>query len=263
MDPLGRGVRDVAEASGMRLGARAMGRTASSRWQALLSQGIHDEECLTAVCREIRARYETYPGVLSALRSVEGAPLGAEDRAYEKALQIIEEAGRQLERSAWMVRCNEEQRRDVLLAALNSHFEGNATGETFNLTGRTDILVRMHGRNVFIGECKIWRGPRKFAKAVDQLLGYLAWSDRKAAIILFIETYDVMRVTAGACTVLEAHPCYLERLTVPSNSRRHSFVFRRNRDSESGAIDLTLLPVVQHSRSRSAASKPTSDPTPT
>jgi hypothetical protein len=37
---------------------------------------------------------------------------------------------------------------------LNSHYEGAATGETFNGTGKTDILVRHGLDNAFIGQCK-------------------------------------------------------------------------------------------------------------
>ena len=40
--------------------------------------------------------------------------------------------------------------------------EGQATGETFNAAGKTDILLRIDGKNVFIGECKFWKGPKAF-----------------------------------------------------------------------------------------------------
>src|SRR5215211_2947366 len=48
--------------------------------------------------------------------------------------------------------------RDNLVVMLNSHYEGQATGETFNRSGKTDNLVRVEDRNVFIGECKWWPG---------------------------------------------------------------------------------------------------------
>jgi hypothetical protein len=35
---------------------------------------------------------------------------------------------------------------------LNRHFEGAATGETFNHRGKTDILIRVDGKNIFIAE---------------------------------------------------------------------------------------------------------------
>lgn len=58
---------------------------------------------------------------------------------------------------------NEEQLRDALLVLLNAHYEGQATGETFNASGKTDIIVRVEDCNVFVGECKWWAGPAAFA----------------------------------------------------------------------------------------------------
>jgi hypothetical protein len=52
---------------------------------------------------------------------------------------------------------------------LNGHFTGEAGGELFNGSGKTDIIVRHDDRNVFIGECKIWAGVAKFVSALDQL----------------------------------------------------------------------------------------------
>ncbi|GAA3552323.1 hypothetical protein [Streptomyces osmaniensis] len=37
----------------------------------------------------------------------------------------------------------EEEVRNLLLIGLNSHFEGQAAGEVFNNTGKTDILIRV------------------------------------------------------------------------------------------------------------------------
>ena len=67
---------------------------------------------------------------------------------------------------------DEESLRWQFLVPLNSHYEGMATGETFNYTGKTDILIRYEGKNVFIAECKIWRGAEAFVETIDQLLGY-------------------------------------------------------------------------------------------
>lgn len=64
-----------------------------------------------------------------------------------------------LERSPSMTRTlNVETIRDLLLVSLNANFEGKAGAEMFNGAGKTDILVREGDRNIFIGECKIWRG---------------------------------------------------------------------------------------------------------
>jgi hypothetical protein len=76
----------------------------------------------------------------------------------------------------------------------------------FNAGGKTDMLVRIANRNAFIAECKIWGGARKFRDAVDELLGYLAWRDTKAAIVLFIRQRDVSAIIDKADTVIRSHP---------------------------------------------------------
>ena len=81
---------------------------------------------------------------------------------------------------------DEETLRDHFLMILSTHFE-NATGETFNRNGKTDILIRHEKSNVFVGECKFWRGEKSLDKTIDQLLGYLTWRDSKAAILMFIQ----------------------------------------------------------------------------
>lgn len=55
---------------------------------------------------------------------------------------------------------NEEALRQHFLVQLNAQFEGKATGQTFNMAGKTDILLREGERNVFIAECKFWKGPK-------------------------------------------------------------------------------------------------------
>ena len=68
---------------------------------------------------------------------------------------------------------DEEDIRIVLLIGLNAVYEGQATGETFNGIGRSDILIRVADKNIFIAECLVWDGEVKFRKKLeDQLLKY-------------------------------------------------------------------------------------------
>ena len=93
-----------------------------------------------------------------------------DNRTYAEVLDIICLFGRGLERSpATAAKFNEEELRDQILMHLNGHFEGEAGGELFNGAGKTDILIRHQDRNVFIGECKFWEGPKKLSDAIDQL----------------------------------------------------------------------------------------------
>jgi hypothetical protein len=61
----------------------------------------------------------------------------------------------------------EEDLRWQFLVQLNGQYEGSATGETFNNKGKTDILITEKGKNVFIGECKFWRGESVFLETID------------------------------------------------------------------------------------------------
>lgn len=53
-----------------------------------------------------------------------------------------------------MASAEEESLRDQILVQLNGNYEGMAMGETFVKSGKTDTLVQVEGRHVFVGECK-------------------------------------------------------------------------------------------------------------
>lgn len=44
------------------------------------------------------------------------------------------------------------------LVQLNGQYEGMATGENFNYQEKTDILIKYNRQNLFVGECKFWKG---------------------------------------------------------------------------------------------------------
>lgn len=126
---------------------------------------------------------------------------------YEHALQVMQNMAAVMERSPTAFsKMDEEHLRDHFLVQLNGQFEGGATGETFNVSGKTDILLREKGRNVFIAECKFWKGPKVFHEAIDQLLGYTAWRDTKTAILVFCRDVEMTTVLAGIKATAEAHP---------------------------------------------------------
>jgi hypothetical protein len=108
------------------------------------------------------------------------------DRQYEHILGIIKRLTNTMERTpATYKGMGEEELRDIILANLNSHYEGNASAEAFNASGKTDILIRDQDKNVFIAECKIWSGPKMYSDTIDQLLGYTSWRDTKTALVIF------------------------------------------------------------------------------
>ncbi len=82
------------------------------------------------------------------------------DVTYEKILDVVMRMGLDMERHpATHLGKSEEHLRDLLLIVLSTHFD-SATGETFNRAGKTDVLVRRQGTNLFVAECKIWRGEK-------------------------------------------------------------------------------------------------------
>jgi len=164
------------------------------------------------------------------------------DSHYEEALAVLRGARNALERSPSLTATmSEETIRDLLLVFLNAHFEGAASGEVFNANGKTDILIRVEDRNVFIAECKIWGGPKKFSDAIDQLLGYLTWRDTKAALILFIRTGRPTEIIAKAISEIEHHPNYERTALRGEDSERYDFVLHPTSDPDQ-EIRLALLP---------------------
>ena len=103
---------------------------------------------------------------------------------------------------------DEEALRSHFLVQLNGHYQGQATGETFNYEGKTDILIRSEGRNIFIAECKFWSGPKKLAETIDQLLGYSSGRDTKTAVSVFNRNRDFSKVLAAIPDAVLAHPQY-------------------------------------------------------
>ncbi|MFL6304375.1 MAG: hypothetical protein ACJ72H_12630, partial [Candidatus Sulfotelmatobacter sp.] len=101
---------------------------------------------------------------------------------YDDILGIVRNMVRVMEQSPKAFeKMGEEDLRTHFLVQLNGQFEGRATGETFNFQGKTDILIRDQGQNIFIAECKFWGGAKQSFETVDQILSYLSWRDTKAA----------------------------------------------------------------------------------
>lgn len=114
---------------------------------------------------------------------------------YQDILKMIHDFGKALERlPSTYLNKHEEEIRDHILIMLEPHYEGSTTGETFNKTGKTDILLRHDGTNVFIAECKFWEGKKHYFDTISQLLGYLTWRDSKAAVVIFVKNKELSPV---------------------------------------------------------------------
>ena len=114
-----------------------------------------------------------------------------DEKEYLHILEIMKSMSLVIERNpSSFSSLDEESIRDHFLLQLNGHYDGGATGETFNAAGKTDILIREGNKNVFIAECKFWHGQKHFKEAIDQLLSYLTWRDSKTALLIFNRTKD-------------------------------------------------------------------------
>lgn len=109
-----------------------------------------------------------------------------DDSDYDNINNIIRTSCVSMEKTARsFAALTEEELRDMLLATLNSHYKGTATGETFRRSGKTDILIEFENNAAFIGECKIWHGEKKLDDAVHQVVSYSTWRDVKVSVIIF------------------------------------------------------------------------------
>jgi hypothetical protein len=126
---------------------------------------------------------------------------------YEHILNVVRNMVIVMEQSPRAFKdMQEEELRQHFLVQLNGHYRGQATGETFNYEGKTDILIRVDGKNIFIAECKFWDGPKSLTDAVDQVLRYATWRDTKVAVFVFNRTRNFSRVVSKIAEVVEAHP---------------------------------------------------------
>ena len=171
---------------------------------------------------------------------------------YERILKVIENMTRVIEYSPdAFVKMREEVLRWHFLVQLNGHYEGQATGETFNCDGKTDILIRSEGKNIFIAECKYWGGPKKLTETINQLLGYTSWHDTKVAVIVFSRRKKFTNVLNSIKSTTKEHPnckCELE----PRSKTSFPFIFS-HRDDPNREMTLTMMAFDVHARKRLTA----------
>ncbi|MDD9999374.1 MAG: hypothetical protein OXQ89_16675 [Rhodospirillaceae bacterium] len=139
---------------------------------------------------------------------------GISDQSFEHILRLIRHQGRTFERtpSTYAVH-GEEDLRNIILAHLNGHFQGDAVGEVFRGAGKTDICIEQNNRAAFVAECKLWTGPSSVTGALDQLMGYLTWRDSKAALVIFnVKNKDFTKILKAMPDTLRVHPLFLREL---------------------------------------------------
>ena len=227
---------------------------AGSRIKAGRRKLLKDRDMVEAIGIPLRKRHDpprTY--VVPAVRrsnpvnqpSGGGIPYAPEptldNREYEHILSVITSMATVIEQSPRAFReMGEEDLRTHFLVQLNGQYEGQATGETFNFQGKTDILIKRDGRNVFVAECKFWGGPQSLKKALDQLLGYTAWRDTKTALLIFNRQRDFSAVLDKIPVIVREHPNFKKELSYGRSKTESRFILHHPGD-HNRELMLTVL----------------------
>jgi hypothetical protein len=162
------------------------------------------------------------------------------DEEYEQILSIMKNMVAVMERSpSAFETMGEEDLRTHFLVHLNGQYEGQATGETFNFQGKTDILIRTEGKNVFIAECKYWSGEKNFLETIDQLLSYLSWRDTKTAVLIFSRNANFTDVLSTIAAAAPTHPNFKHDLG-KSDETTFKYIFHQPNDPNR-EIQLTVM----------------------
>lgn len=160
---------------------------------------------------------------------------GITDADYENILKLIRHSGISFEKTPKTFYVHdEEELRDIILSHLNTVYEGEAKGETFNKSGKTDILIEEEGRSAFIAECKIWHGQKSFFEAIDQLLSYLTWRDCKTALIIFNKNnINFSQILDQVETIVKSHPHFINKVR---QKDANEWLFKMRAKDDAGLI---------------------------
>ena len=163
-----------------------------------------------------------------------------DENQYEKILKLIENMAEAMEKDPSVYsKMSEEELRSVLLALLSSYYKGQVTGETLNNKGKTDIMINSEGRNIFIAECKFWKGPKSLIAAIDQLLDYTSRHYSKVAVIIFNRNMHFSKVLDSIKSVPNEHRYFKQEIGQHSEIS-FQFIFSHPTD-EGLEITLTVM----------------------
>ena len=163
---------------------------------------------------------------------------------YDDVLKVIYDSGKSMEKKpALYIGKDEEGLRDQFLFILETRYEGTtATGETFNRSGKADIILKYanDGTNLFIAECKFWHGSSEFLKAISQLLDrYLTWRDSKVAIMIFVKNKDFSNVLKTIKADISNHD-YFTKYIGDKGESSFSYEFHLPQDDEK-KVELEIM----------------------
>jgi hypothetical protein len=201
---------------------------------------------IDTVEKEVKSFLQQYSPGKAADPKIEANLISGDisEKAYQQITSAIFKYGKNMEKTPSSYRSfGEEDFRNLFLPHLNSiSTSTTTTGETFNKNGKTDILVQnTDGENLFIAECKLWKGESLLKEAIDQLLDrYVTWRDSKLAIIVFNKDMkDFSGLIEKAHSALKSHSKYKRTEQVNDNTNQ-IFIFKHPQD-ESKEVKVSLL----------------------
>jgi hypothetical protein len=157
-------------------------------------------------------------------------------KMYYDILKVVYDAGKSMEKKpALYINKDEEGLRDQFLFILETRYVGiTATGETFNKKGKTDIILKYSAdnSNLFVAECKFWKGASEFHQAINQLFDrYLTWRDSKVALMFFVQNKDFTKVLETVMEESTKHEYYKKTVNYSGESS-YSYIYRLPNDED-------------------------------
>ena len=208
-----------------------------------------DKKRAVALAKMDAAQLYTVPVERTNVRVASATPPGRPhqtdpllvERIFDNILQTIVCMARVMELNPEaFTEMDEESLRFMLLMPLGIHSEGRATGETFNWEDKTDIIIKVGGRNIFIGQCLVWDSPEYFKTKIEQLLSYTSWRDTKTAIIIFNRNKNLSAALSHIPNVVKEHPNFKREGTSYKQETGFRFVLHQ-RDDKNRELTLTVL----------------------
>lgn len=140
-------------------------------------------------------------------------PIHHKDSFMDRILRVLFDAGRNFEkRYEIYAKFTEPELRDLLLSFLNNEFRDEASGETIQSKGKTDIHIKNPNdyREIVIIECKKWNGKKKYIEGFKQKFGYLTGREKKSILLTFSNNIHFSDVSYQAIEAIKKHNSYIE-----------------------------------------------------
>lgn len=133
-----------------------------------------------------------------------------DDTFSTRLLHIIEDVGQQFERlqSVYALK-SDEQLRNHLEMALRSGLADPAGGLALTAMGKTDIVARVDGLNLYAIDCTSWLGQKGLLRSIDQVLYSLTAEQARATVVVIVRNPELALVSEAITRAMPHHSGYL------------------------------------------------------